>query len=58
MFFAPCTVIQHRALLKINVLIQFVLSSTCFEHLMFIIRKTILYMRPYMVLFHAFMQVG
>jgi hypothetical protein len=36
---------------KINVLIQFFLSSTCFEHLMFIIRKTILYMQPYMVYF-------
>ena len=34
---------------QINVLIQFFLSSTCFEHLMFIIRKTILYMQPYMV---------
>jgi len=32
----------------INVLIQFFLSSTCFEQLMFIISKTILYMQPYM----------
>jgi len=30
---------------------QFFLSSTCFEHLMFIIRKTILYMEFIMVYF-------
>jgi len=34
-----------------NVLIQFFLSSACFELLMFIIWKTILYMQPYMVRF-------
>jgi hypothetical protein len=28
---------------------QFSLSSTCFEHLMFLIRKPILYMQPYVV---------
>ena len=36
---------------QINVLIQFFLSSTCFEHLMFIIRKAVLYMQHYMVRF-------
>jgi hypothetical protein len=30
-------------------LIQFLLSSTCFEHFMFIFRKTILYIQPYML---------
>ena len=55
MYFVPCIVIQlcnvnqEKALFKINVLIQFFLSSTCFEHFMFIIRKTILYMQPYML---------
>jgi len=46
-----CNVNQQNELLKINVLIQFFLSTTCFEHLLFIIRKTIMYMRPYMVCF-------
>ena len=56
MFFVPCTVIQlcnvnqENALLKINVLIQFFLSSTCFQ-LMVNIRKTTLYMRPCRVCF-------
>jgi len=31
---------------RINVLIQYRLSSTCFEHLVFIFRKTLLYMQP------------
>jgi len=35
-----------------NVLIQFFLSSTCFEYLVFIIRKTVLYMLPYMFSIH------
>jgi len=35
----------------INVLIQPFLSSICFDHLMFIIRNTILYMQLYMLLF-------
>jgi len=34
-----------------NVLIQFFLSSTCFEHLMFIFRKTIFYMQFYRTFF-------
>jgi hypothetical protein len=42
---------QQNAHFLINVLIQFLLSSTCFEHLMFIFRKTILYMQHYMVCF-------
>jgi len=37
---------------QINVLIQFFVSSTCFEHDVFIIRKTILCMQ-FMVCFHA-----
>ena len=39
-----------------NIKSQFFLSSTCFEYLMFIIRRTILYTQPYMLLFHALMQ--
>jgi len=35
----------------INVLIQFFMSSVCFEHHVFIIRKTILYMQFFMVCF-------
>jgi len=30
---------------QINILFNFLVSSTCFEHLMLIIRKTILYMQ-------------
>jgi len=62
MFFASCLVIQlcninqKTRTFQINVLIKFFLCSTCFEHLMFIIRKTKLYMQPYMVFFHAFIQ--
>jgi hypothetical protein len=42
---------QQNALFYINVLIQFFLSSACFEHRMFVIRKNILYIQPYMTLF-------
>jgi hypothetical protein len=35
----------------INVLIQFFMSSACFEHNVFIIRNTILYMQFFMVCF-------
>jgi len=38
---------------QIYVLIQFLVSSTCFEHLLFIIRRTILYMQLYMLCVHA-----
>jgi len=34
---------------QINILNQFFLSSTCFEHFTFIIRKMILYMQIFMV---------
>jgi len=54
-FFVPCIVIQ---LCNVNqqihmfyiVLIQFLVSSTCFEHQLFIFRKTVLYTQPYMVI--------
>ena len=46
-----CNVNQQNALFEINVLIQFFLCSTCFEHRMFVIRKNILYMQLYMVCF-------
>ena len=36
-----CNVNQHMHTFQINVLIQFLASSTCFEHHVFIIRKTI-----------------
>ena len=42
---------------KINVLIQLFLSSTCFEHLMFIIRKTIFTCRVIWCVFYAFIQI-
>jgi len=54
LFFIPCivklscNVNQPNAIFKF-VLIQFLLSSTCFEHLMIIIRKTIMYVLPYIV---------
>ena len=48
MFFVPCIVIQsgnvnqqNAHFLKINALIKFLVSSTCFEHNVFIIKKTI-----------------
>jgi len=47
MFFVLCIVIQLGKLnqqmhtCRINVLTQFLVSSTCFEHQVFIIRKTI-----------------
>ena len=43
---------QQNELLKLIVLIQLFLSSTCFENLMFIIRKTILHVQSYMLLLH------
>jgi len=56
--FVRCTVIQlcnvtnRMHTFWINVLIQFVLSSTCFEYLVFIARKTVLlYMHFYMLCF-------
>jgi len=54
-FFVPCTVIQLRNVnqqmhtFQINVLIQFLLSSACLEHPIFVIRKTWLYIQFYMV---------
>jgi hypothetical protein len=45
-------------LFKTNVLIQFFMYSTCFEHPMFIIRKTILYMQPYRYVFRAVITVN
>ena len=58
MFCVPCIVIYSYVMLtnkinvfKINVLIQFFLFSTCLEHVMFITRKTILYIQPYLVHF-------
>jgi len=48
-----CNVNQQNTLLKISVSIQFFLSSTCFGHLVFITRKTILCMQPYMVGFQC-----
>ena len=47
MLFVPCIVIQLRNVnqqmytLQINVLIQFLASSSCFDHHVFIIKKTI-----------------
>jgi len=47
MLFVPCIVIQlcntnqQMHTLQINILIQFLVYSTCFEHHLFIIRKTI-----------------
>jgi len=57
MFFVPCIVIQlcnvnqpiHT--FQINGLIQFLASSTCFEHHVFIIRKTICKCRFCMLFF-------
>jgi len=58
MFCVPCIAIYSYVMLtnemhtfQINVLIQFFLSSRGFEHLMFLFRKTILYMQPYMACF-------
>jgi len=57
MLFVPCIVTQlchvnqQNALFKINALIQLFLSSTRFEHLMFIIRKSIFYMQLYVLCF-------
>jgi hypothetical protein len=48
MFFVQCIVIQlcnvtnKMHTFQTNVLIQFLVSSTCFKHYMFIIRKTVL----------------
>jgi len=56
MFFVPCIEIQlcninqQMHTFQINVLIQFLASSKCFEHHVFI-RKTILYMQFCMVCF-------
>jgi hypothetical protein len=44
-----CNVNQQNALLKFMFLFSSSCFSTCFEYLMFIIRKTILYMQSYMV---------
>jgi len=46
-----CDVNQHNAHFQIDVLIQFLVSSTCFELLTFIFRKIILHMQPYMLCF-------
>jgi len=51
-----CNVNQQNALFKISALFQFFLSSICFEHIMFIIRTTTLYVQPCMLCFHTFMQ--
>jgi hypothetical protein len=60
MFFVPCIVIQ---LPKVNqkmhtffLLIQFLVSSACFEHLVFIIRITVCTCSLICYVFHAFMQ--
>jgi len=57
-FFVPCIVIQlcnvkeqNAHFFKINVLIQFFVFSTCFEHHVFIIRKTIRTCSFYMLCF-------
>ena len=50
-----CNVNQQMHTFKINVLIQFLVSSTCFEHHVFIIRKTICTCGFYGEVFHAFM---
>jgi len=50
--FLPSIVIQLRNVNQQNALIKlnnFFLSSTCFEHSMFVISNTILYMQPYTV---------
>jgi len=41
--------LTNKMQFEIDVSIQFSLSSTCFEHLMLIIRKTVLYMQLYML---------
>ena len=44
-----CNVNQQKCTFKINVLINFFLPSTCFKHLMFIFKKILLYIQPYIV---------
>jgi len=49
-----CDVNQQKYALQINVLIQFFLSSTCLEHLTFIVRKTIQYCTVHAALYGTF----
>ena len=62
--FVPCIVIQlcnvnqqNASFFKINVVIQFFVSSTCFEHHVFVIRKTICTCSFVWHVFHAEMYV-
>jgi len=50
-----CNVNQQMHTFQINALIQFLASSTCFEHHVFIIRKTVRTCSFVWVVFHACM---